>query len=566
MKGTAAKLTSVLLVGSLALTACSSKSDNEASSSPNASGAASPAASASAEPVKQITATMYSADPNASWNNMQDRVGKVITEKTGVSLKMDFPLNSSSTDQKIALMISGGEYPDLIYPKGDTAKLVDAGALIDLRPLIDKYGPNIKKVYGDYLNRLKWSADDDAIYTLPDAGVGQKYFESGGGFELQHRVLKELGYPQMKTVQDYENAIKTYIAKHPTTDGKPTIGMSLNAGEWQILISTTNPAFYTTGGSDNGEFFIDDNTYEAKYHYLRPEEKEYFRWLNHMNDIGLLDKESFVQKYDQYKAKVATGRVLGIIDQNWDYQDAEKALKSEGKYDQTYAHFPITMSEDIKARDFQDTGYVGGYGLGITVAAKDKAEQLIKFLDYMASDEGQILRNWGVEGTDYKNENCKRVIPEEIQNRRINDNAAYTKESGIGNYNFAPKFGDGVNDPSGQPYTLYFKDQIINNYTTADKETLKAYNATTYIDLWPKPEEFPVKAWGAAWNIPVETGSDLQILQKKCDDIMKKRVPQAILAKPGDFDKVWDEFMNDLNKAGVEKMNKLYTDLVKARV
>ncbi|WP_058303155.1 ABC transporter substrate-binding protein [Gorillibacterium timonense] len=566
MKGTAAKLTSVLLVGSLALTACSSKSGNEASTSPEASSSGSPVASATAEAPKALNATVYSSDPNASWNNMQDRVGKVLTEKTGVTLKMEFPVGGAATDQKIALMISGGEYPDMILPKGDAAKLVDAGALIDLRPLIEKYAPNIKKVYGEYLNRLKWSKDDDAIYILPTAGVNQKYFDAGGGFQLQHRVLKELGYPQMKTVQDYENAIKTYIAKHPTTDGKPTIGMSLNAGEWQILISTTNPAFYTTGGSDNGEFYIDDNTYEATYHYMRPEEKEYFRWLNHMNDIGLLDKESFVQKYDQYKAKVATGRVLGIIDQQWDYQDAEKALRTEGKYDQTYARFPVTMSADIKQKEFQDTGYVAGTGIGITVSGEKNAVQLIKFLDYLASDEGQVLKNWGVENVDYKVDNGKRVILDDIQNRRINDNVNYTKESGVGNYNFAPWYGDGVNDPSGNPYTLNFKSQIIATYTDAEKETLKAYNAETYLDLWPKPEEFPVKAWGAAWNIPVETGSDLQILQKKMEDIMKKRVPQAILAKPADFDKVWDEFMQDIDKAGVKKMNELYTELVKARV
>ena len=68
-------------------------------------------------------------------------------------------------------------------------------------------------------------------------------------------------------------------------------------------------------------------------HYQREEEREYFRWLNHMNDIGLLDKESFVQKYDQYKAKIATGRVIGIIDQEWDYADAENSLKAEGKFD-----------------------------------------------------------------------------------------------------------------------------------------------------------------------------------------------------------------------------------------
>ena len=101
-------------------------------------------------------------------------------------------------------------------------------------------------------------------------------------------------------------------------------------------------------------------TNKATYHFRRPEEKEYFRWLNHMNDIGLLDKESFVQKYDQYKAKVASGRVLGLIDQDWDYNDGEKALKTAGKFDQTYGHYPVTLNENYKDNSFQPTGFMAG--------------------------------------------------------------------------------------------------------------------------------------------------------------------------------------------------------------
>ena len=115
----------------------------------------------------------------------------------------------------------------------------------------------------------------------------------------------------------------TMTNTRPRLTVKPIIPLSLNGGEWQFLITVTNPAVATTGAQDEGEFYIDPNTYEAKLHYLRPEEKEYFRWLNHMHDIGLLDTESFVQKYDQYKAKIASGRVLGLIDMDWDFAGEE---------------------------------------------------------------------------------------------------------------------------------------------------------------------------------------------------------------------------------------------------
>lgn len=128
------------------------------------------------------------------------------------------------------------------------------------------------------------------------------------------------------------------------------------------------------------------------------------------------------------------------------------------------------------------------------------------------------------------------------------------------------RYGDGVKDPSGNYYNPVFPEQIQKNYTQADKDILKAYNATTYLDLWPKPEEFPVRKYGAAWTINLPTGSDLQVTFQKSEDIMKKRIPEAILAKPEDFDKVWAVFMADLEKVGVKKMGEQFTQMVKDRV
>src|SRR5690606_15671490 len=150
-----------------------------------------------------ITFTLFGADPHSQWDNMKSPVSQKVVEKTGVTLEAEFDVNGG--DQKIAIMAASGEYPDLIKPKGSAGTLVDAGALIDLKDLIEEHAPNIKKVYGEYLDRLKWSEDDDSIYILPDAAVNQNYWNPGNGFMLQHAVVKELGYPEIRTVKDFEN-------------------------------------------------------------------------------------------------------------------------------------------------------------------------------------------------------------------------------------------------------------------------------------------------------------------------------------------------------------------------
>jgi putative aldouronate transport system substrate-binding protein len=551
----------LMLAGVMTFTAagCSSTPKDAGQAPAKASGDAGKGAADN----KPMTLTMFSSDNNPNWDDMQSEIGKIIQQKTGITIKQEFGL--STTDQKIPLMISSGQYPDLIQPKGDLGKLVDAGALVDLTDLIEKYAPNLKKIYGPYMKRLRWSNDDHAIYQLPTDGVNGTSFDAGGLFALQHAVVKELGYPKIRTLQDYENAIKTYKDKHPTIDGKPTVGLSLNADDWRILISVTNPAVYATGVQDDGEYYVDPKTYQASLHYLRPEEKEYFRWLNHMNDIGLLDPESFVQKFDQYNAKIATGRVLGVIDANWDIGSGVDALNKAGKSDRTYGFYPVTMNESIKDHSFQDRGFMAALGISITKSDKDPV-RTIKFLDWLASDEAQVLRNWGVEGVDYKVENGKRVIPADQVARRTNDKANWQKATGIGNYNFTANWGDGVKDSTGNTYTTNNVEQIVQNYSDAAKDVLSHYNAKTWKDLFPKTEEFPVKPWGAAWSIPVPTGSDADVIFQKCEEIMKKRVPEAILAKPDQFDTVWQNFMNDLDKAGAKKLGDMETKLVQDRV
>ncbi|GAK42669.1 sugar ABC transporter sugar-binding protein [Paenibacillus sp. TCA20] len=558
MKHKAPKTIAMLLLASTMLFTAACGNTNEGS------GTGSEATSDSTEP---ITLTFFGADASPNWNKMQDAVGQKIIEETGVTINAEYDISSGGGNDKIALMAASGDYPDLIFPKGNLSKLVDAGAMIDMTDLIEEHAPNLKKLYEGQMDRLKYSNEDPAIYAIPtNAGVGQTYFDAGGGFNLQHKVVKELGYPEIKTLEDFENALREYYAKHPTTeDGQPTIPLTLSADGWRIMITVTNPAFAATGAPDDGEYYINPETYEAMLHYKRPEEKEYFRWLNKMYNEGLLDKDSFIQKDDQYKAKIASGRVLGLIDQGWAYGDAENALKSAGKFDETYGHYPVSLDETYKRADFQDIG-LDAYGIGITVSNEEPV-RTIKFLDWLASDEAQVLLNWGIEGEHYVVEDGIRKIPEDVQDRKSNDNANFTKETGISLYTaFSAHYGDGVKDPSGNYYTTNFPEEIVKNYNEAEKETLAGYGVDTWKDLFPSEEDFPVKEWGAAYNMPVPSGTDYEVTFQKTQDIIQKRIPEAIVSTPDKFDQIYDTMLQELDKAGAVEMEQQYTEWVKARV
>lgn len=98
------------------------------------------------------TLSFFSADLTED-DPFDNPVAKEITKRTGVKLEISHPVGGD--EQAVPLMIASGDYPDMIFAKGDIGKMIDAEALEPLDDMIEEKGDNIKKLYGDQLVRLK---------------------------------------------------------------------------------------------------------------------------------------------------------------------------------------------------------------------------------------------------------------------------------------------------------------------------------------------------------------------------------------------------------------------------
>src|SRR5574344_1703764 len=87
-----------------------------------------------------ITFTFYTADATQEMN-FDDPVAKKITEETGVTLEVLYP--KAGDTQVLTLMMASGKFPDLIYAKGDTTKLIDSKAVVALDDWVDENGNHI---------------------------------------------------------------------------------------------------------------------------------------------------------------------------------------------------------------------------------------------------------------------------------------------------------------------------------------------------------------------------------------------------------------------------------------
>lgn len=511
-----------------------------------------------------IELTFFNADANQD-DPWTDPVAEKITEATGVKLKTTRPVGGNDESEAVALMIAEQNYPDIIFAKGSAGNLIDAGAMMDMTDLIEQYGPNIKKLYGDEFEKLKQSADDPSIYQLSAYNVGGTRFKDAGNLQIQWAALKAKDYQIPHSLEELETMIKDYIAEHPTTDeGLDMIGISLSTSDWHWLITLGNPAgFIADGAPDNGQWIVTADN-KGMYKFRSDKEREYFKWLCRMYNEGILDPEFATQTHEDYIAKIASGRVVTLFDKDWDYQDGEKVLKADGKYELTYAGLPTCIDENTKCPSLMYQGLTTGTGVGITTSCKDPVAA-IKFIDYLCSDEGQVLNKWGIEGVNYfiDDEGHRYRTEEEI--KYAQEDADYSKKTGVGFHNYPfPSYGDGILDPTGSTYTTTSKDAVINEYNVEEKAAVEAWGVELIVDMFPQPDEFETPDYSPLWAyaMPLEFSE----IVDKLDEVAWSALIKCVTGSEAEFDANYDAMIAELEATGMSEAEEMMTDIIAEKV
>lgn len=544
-----AALVPVLAIG-LTLSACSNSKDSDAANSTaSPSGSQTSPAATKNDAIKPVTLSVFIGGPGQQ-PTPDNKIYKMIKDKTGVSLKMEFLVGD--LQQKMGVMIAGGDYADIM--SGDD-KLIAAGAFIPLEDLIEKYAPNLKKHYASVWNQAKDPASGH-LYVLPAYGVfsGQVNDTTygGPGFYLQKDVLKEMGYPTPKTLDEYFDIIAKYKAKHPDMIGFETLSF-----DWRKF-PLLNPPEHLAGYPNDGGVIVDNG--KAQIFADKDIAKTYYKKLNEINAQGLLDKEALVQNYDQYLAKIASGRVIGMFDQQWNFNDGENSLKSQGKFGSTYVGFPLLYpgaKEHYRDRPVLNINR----GFGISTKAKDPV-QIIKFLDTLMTEDWQKTLQWGIQGEDYEVKDGKFYRTPE-QRAKADDNTwklANKAEAFLGGLpKMQGSYSDGnATDAGSQP------QEFFDSLKPQDQEVLKAYNHKTWAEFFKSPVENPI--YYPAWSIDLVDGSPAKVANQKMEDLAVKYLPKAIMVKPDEFDGVWKEYVDQISKSNFKAIEDRINEQINWRI
>lgn len=526
-------------------TGASSDAGTETGTESSASGTESSGAEDTSDGPQEVTDfTMFITMPGSEINS-DNEIAQMIADKWGVKIKETW-LTGQTAAEATGTLIASGEYPDFV-DTDDMSQLVDAEALIPLDDYIDQY-PEFRDTWFTPEEWDKFRQPDGHIYWINPFGntMGESTTTTHNdeAFWIQVRVLEWAGYPDIQTMDDYFKVLEDYMAANPTMeDGTQNIAYTILCEDWRYFC-LENAGQFLAGYPNGGSVLVDKETLTIGDYNTSEDTKKYFQKLNEEYNKGFVDPESFTQTYDEYIAKLSTDRVLGMVDQWWDFAyTVNDVFKQQGLDAKGCNYVPLGPTTEAGMENrwhtFDDTVNQAS-GVAISVDCKDSDKAFKFIVDCAMDQELHDLRYWGVEGVDYQADENGLFYRTDEQRMQWADTSY--QASHRCQYSYLPQWGgtsrDGknANKPEEQP------SEFQNDMAQPLKDCLAAYGADNYVDMIGSVVEtngpwFPMYSYSNNFTTEIPGG----VAWAKMGEIKHEYLPKVVMAS--DFDAAWEEYM-----------------------
>ncbi len=489
-------------------------------------------------------------------------IGKIVYDKYKIALEY-VPFSGDWT-QYCALRLAGRDYPEIMQLNDQqTAQAyIDAGALLSFDDYKDLL-PDFFSYYPEYAyDDARSYAADGKMYFFTGCGSLPATSNPGMNFIVRSDLVEEQGWPFVYTASEWLEFFKTAKANHPTTaEGLETF-VDLPLGEVWGFNTMFNDCGHPYG---NHIYVIDWPTYTVSDRWTDPVMREFMAFWNQMWREHLLDPECFTDKCDQMISKSNTTQCLASWYARWLFGNTNQSFIDAGTPEYQYIEMPFTVdsTRDVPAYSAASGGTMAtGFGDVVVTTTCKYPERVMELLNYLHTDEGRILVNWGVEGEDWyiNPETGKRDATPELVEMYVNDQEAY-KARGFGCFmTFSSGGGQNINQHDLQVGAIIYCDALqAVAYTQRQLEAVKAICGQSLpwdifsADVLPGGYEFiETKGVDNAVNIPAEN-VELIDMQEEILDYTFGMIPKIIMAESDEeFNALYDECVEGRQSYGID--------------
>jgi putative aldouronate transport system substrate-binding protein len=310
-----------------------------------------------------------------------------LEEATGVKLEI-ISVSTETDADDFMLRCASGDLTDLIqkgasHYTGGGAKAIEDEVLADMLPLLEEYSVNYWNIMNSDPNIYKNVVNDEG--QVPALiGMYTDYYYTDQGFWIRQDILDEVGKTAPTTVAELDDVLAAF-KEHGLTDGL----VVLSEGNCDLL---------------SRAYGADNRMEDGKLVYMGTSDnyKNYLKKMNEYYNKGYINVDfvTYTDSDTKPPEDVIYNDMGGIFN--------EDVASISGYYlKTTNPNFEVAPLAQIRLTEDQilDTGFIGvkaadKYSLSMSATCSDP-KLAIQYMDYLFSDEGYLLANYGIEGETY---------------------------------------------------------------------------------------------------------------------------------------------------------------------
>ena len=339
---------------------------------------------------------------------------KRLEEKTNVHVNWK-AIQGDQWGDKISLEMSNLKtLPEFVFSAGfsdtDLLKYAKQGVIINVEEYIDKYMPNLKKVFEQAPEYRTMCTDENGhIWALPwieQLGYEKTAIQTIGNMPFINVAwLEFLGLEMPHTVDEFENVL---IAFRDNADKLKAefkiegdiIPMSCIIGsgneDCRVLTNGFGEGY---GDPDDGKHIVVDKDGKVICAAMTEGYRKGCEWLHKLYTENLIDKEAFTQEWATYVAKGKSGR-YGVCF-SWDVANIVTITMDDLIAGKGWVPLPMLKADVLNLTPVTGS-YTSGFDRGrcvVTANAKNPA-LVCAWLDQMYDPIQSPQNNWGTYGED----------------------------------------------------------------------------------------------------------------------------------------------------------------------
>ena len=357
--------------------------------------------------------TSYPVGTESNPNNRT--IFKRLEEKTNVHVDWK-TIQGDQWGDKISLeMANLKTLPQFVFSAGfndtDLLKYAKQGVIINVEEYIDKYMPNLKKVFEQAPEYRTMCTDENGhIWALPwieQLGYEKTAIQTIGNMPFINVAwLEFLGLEMPKTVDEFEQVLIAFrdnaakLKEHFGIEGE-IIPMSciIGAGNEDCRV-LTNGFGEGYGDPDDGRHIAVSEDRKVICTAMTEGYRKGVEWLHKLYAEDLIDKEAFTQEWATYVAKGKSGR-YGVCF-SWDVANIVTISMEDLIAGKGWQPLPMLKADVLNLTPCNGS-FTSGFDRGrcvVTANAKEDAPLICAWLDQMYDPIQSPQNNWGTYGED----------------------------------------------------------------------------------------------------------------------------------------------------------------------